>query len=90
MTEAIKPGDMVMVIRPRQCCGDAGSIGRVATVVRRPYRCVHCLTCDTHRYDIDAYWVLSDGTACQETRLKKIDPPASADGTEVIRELEAV
>lgn len=92
MTSDIKPGDLVMVVRPRPCCGDMSAIGRVAKVVEMPsqQKAVCCLQCLCKFEDLISFRKLDDGNVCHASRLIKIDPPALADEVERVRELEAV
>jgi len=45
MSELIKDGDLVAIIRPTPCCGGDASVGRVFTasrLSREPFRCKVC------------------------------------------------
>jgi hypothetical protein len=79
MSAGIKSGDLVMVVKPRACCGNSDAIGMIFTVIGPAINpttfcdsCYNTIPSDTHLY-------LSGGTACPPSRLKKIDPPATGD-----------
>lgn len=84
----IKPGDLVMVIKPTPCCGYDRSLGevfRAKAVERRPRsRCLHCgslfVNCLAAQRGPSS-WGLT-------YRLKKIDPPAEGDSLPTRRDLE--
>ena len=78
-----KPGDLVMIIKPRECCGDDSTIGMLLIVVSStPKDLVGCRKCNTIR-DNTGFIGLSNGTFCEPSRLKKIDPDNGVD--EIIR-----
>lgn len=91
MSADIKPGDLVMVVRPTQCCGSASSIGATGIVEQNPLWaiCASCDACGDIDYDIDSFRTIQGGGYHFST-LKKIDPLALADEVERVRELEAI
>lgn len=91
MTADIKPGDLVMVVRPTLCCNSSLSIGDVGIVAEIPSwaDCTTCSNCGFTDSDLNKYRAVRDG-GCHVSRLKKIDPPALADEVERVRELEAI
>jgi hypothetical protein len=91
MSAAIKPGDLVAVVRATLCCGSTDAIGKIGTVEPNPSwaRCYICDSCGAYDYDPNLYVTIKVGGYRIET-LKKIDPPALAEDTEEHRELEAV
>lgn len=91
MSDPIKPGDLVMVVRPTLCCNSSTSIGDVGIVTEIPSWAdyVACSLCGVTDRDLNKYRAVRDG-GCHISRLKKIDPPALADDVERVRELEEV
>lgn len=94
MTDAIKPGDLVMIIKPMPCCGYSGGLGLVRTVQAFTSRecgtkCVGCGISNRSDFGPHSHANLGDFYVWLY-RLKKIDPPALADETETNRELETV
>jgi hypothetical protein len=86
----IKAGDLVMVIRPRVCCGNTRALGLIATVSsRRLPKIVRCRSCGFSDLASDAIYVpLSDGFECERSRLIKIDPPAESTGEQDTRRIK--
>lgn len=89
MTDSIKPGDLVMIVRAKPCCGVASHMGLVATAEQpkshgAALRCDYCGLLDR---DFTDYYKLGKGYA-HVSRLKKIDPPALDESVERVRELE--
>lgn len=85
-----KPGDLVMVVKPRECCGNRGSIGAVATVVSRiPSRTVYCTACGFVCANDETLVSLDDNTGCETSRLIKIDHLTEQDKTETLQEITA-
>lgn len=91
MSDSIKPGDLVMVVHPTPCCGNTSSIGATGIVELNPLWAIyaHCDACGDIDYDIESFRTIQGGGYHIST-LKKIDPPASADDVERVRELEEV
>lgn len=91
MTSDIKPGDLVMVVRPMRCCGAQTGLGSFGIVEGAPVGAygIQCDSCGDADLDIANIFTIR-GNAISRYRLKKIDPPALADEVERVRELEAV
>lgn len=91
MSDLIKPGDLVMVVRPSECCGNYGDIGIIGTVSAIPNWVADmiCRSCGTKTLNMTSHVVVMGG-GVNICRLKKIDPPALSDDVERIRELEEV
>ncbi len=95
MPDQIKPGDLVMIIKPTPCCGHAPRLGYIFTVAEISSGLCHCLNChclNCHSVFISSTWAKEaqgDGGMLMSTR-KKINPPADDESRETIRELEAV
>jgi len=83
---AIKPGDLVQVVRPQPCCGCTESIGKVfvvADVWRGPGFC----DCGATYTTLTAFQELGRMSGYVASRLIKIDPPALDEGVETAEEL---
>lgn len=90
MSNEIKPGDLVMVVRPTLCCGNASSIGTVGIAgSMATYDWSICHYCQ-HIHNEVSSEVLVGEYSYEMVRLKKIDPPALAEETETNREMETV
>lgn len=77
MSQNIKPGDLVMVIRPTLCCGRTVGLGTVHTVLavhpRTRYVCGHCgVGGVTHAIEC------APGYGYQPGRLMRIAPSTRA------------
>lgn len=92
MSADIKPGDLVMVVRPRPCCGVASRMGMVgiAEIAKPIGDQVWCENCSMVDKNWANYFFIAPHGYCHKSRLKKIDPPALADEVERVRELAAV
>lgn len=70
-----KKGDLVMIARPTNCCGNAGAVGNFHTVTGTPFheknKCQWCGAIGKSTNDV----VLDDMYYIETYRLKKIDPP---------------
>lgn len=83
---SIKSGDLVMVVKPALCCGSAGNIGRIFTVLEISHfegRCIYCGHVST-----EARVMLSENGGIRLGRLKKIDPPADGDSLPTRKDIE--
>jgi hypothetical protein len=79
MSSDIKPGDLVMVVKPRPCCG-TGELGLVRVVVEpHEHDDIVCPSCKRRSLVSDVFVALDTGNWCHQSRLKKIDPPAEGD-----------
>lgn len=82
--EPIKVGDLVVIVRPRPCCGSADSIGKIRRVIGVPI--YPTTTCDCGlRWIGGAYGaevLLSSGSVCQISRMKRIDPLPSPEAVD--------
>lgn len=89
MKDSIKPGDLVMVVRPTTCCGSAHNLGKIGTIISKVTNPngVQCTNCG-HWSDGNGYFRISYGRSHEACRLKKIDPPALDESVERVRELE--
>ena len=87
---SFKPGDLVMVVKPTTCCGDAASVGNVLTVESYA-RDVEsfCQKCAMHVTTISALVLVGGGYVVDEHRLIKIDPLTEQDKIETLQEITA-
>lgn len=86
----IKLGDLVMVVKPKACCGRSDGVGKLFVAGSAPFRTKsRCILCG-------AIWnsvVVSrseskDLRVTDLDRLKKIDPPAEGDSLPTRRDLK--
>lgn len=86
----IKVGDLVMVVRPKPCCGLASSMGLVA-IAEKPkshFGGLRCHSCGFIDRDFTNYYFLAKGYA-HVSRLKKIAPPTLDESLDRVCDLEA-
>jgi hypothetical protein len=83
----IKVGDLVMVVRPIDCCGHTQGLGRVFIVEFLRDGMNICMTCG-HRsaYSVDA-WYLGSNLAFPLQRLKRIPPLDELERDQIVDEL---
>jgi len=83
---SIKKGDLVMVVKPIQCCGNPAALGnifRVDDVYANPGVCAHC------GFDYPEQLVVWHGQrAYSPDRLKKIDPLSTGEYDRVPQRLK--
>jgi hypothetical protein len=87
----ISVGDLVMIVKPRFCCGYSGGLGMVFIVLPPAHaRYVTCSRCGRREEHSAAITVrLSDNTYCELARLKKIPPLTEPKHVHTIEELTA-
>jgi len=82
MSENIKAGDLVMVVKPLSCCGRFDGVGFIYTVTGLPShklsRCGYCGIVEDSINELK----LSDGSVCEISRLKKIPPLSDLEDVE--------
>lgn len=84
----IKRGDLVMVVRPRTCCGGITDLG-ITFIAGDFYTGVsHCPHCKTVVDSVKCVWVSEKYSVEIISRLIRIDPPALSDETETKKEIE--
>jgi len=69
----IRPGDLVMVVRPTPCCGDKSAVGKiykVGAVALSDFAC----GCGAEPEDLLAAFDVANKLAFEVTRLIRIDP----------------
>ena len=83
MSNDIKPGDLVMVVKPLPCgCkGSRQSIGRVFVVARLSTEKSYCAYCK-EPFGVITKANTADGVNYRLTRLIKIDPPKQPETVE--------
>lgn len=90
MSDQIKPGDLVMVVKTMPCCGYDGGLGTVFRASEITQEYVKCSGCEAVRFNENEL-VGIDEESCVETyRLKKLNPPAEEESRETTKELEVV
>ena len=84
--KTIRKGDLVMVVRPRECgcIGHVGAIFYVASV--RPSKIVYCEDCGYRFFNATVATASDADSVTALSRLIKINPPAIEDSTERERE----
>ncbi len=82
----IQVGDLVMVVKPLECCGDAGDVGVVYIAGEHYNGPSLCRKCG-HRGTVVGVWVKSKNVR-DFKRLIRIDPPATGDSLPSLREME--
>lgn len=85
MSNGIKVGDLVMVVKPQPCCGGSISCGIIG-IVSSIKTTNHCKTCKT-KYEPETAAELASRLV-RLSRLKKIDPPAEGDSLPTRADLE--
>ena len=84
----LKRGDVVMVVKPKPCCGAEVALGRIFTITDiGSHTPVRCLCCGTMDHRTAQYVGNSDGHYREAYRLIKIDPPANMKDEETRKEL---
>lgn len=74
MSNDIKAGDLVMVVKPTFCCGSGESLGNFYTVTGSPlYSLSRCAVCGFVTSTLNEVQ-LDDDEVCEVSRLKKIPP----------------
>jgi len=87
MSNDIKPGDLVIKVRPTTCCGNPSNIGIPFKVAKLHYGNFTCRDCGAFHENIAAgnnYGDLGGEIEC----LIKIDPPENGDTLPTRKELE--
>ena len=84
----IKSGDLVMVVRPLECCGKTGGIGKVFRVHSVGYYTTRCQTCGAVDTASARAAISERGSAYLLTRLKRIDPPEEQKTRTATRDME--
>lgn len=81
----IKAGDLVMVVKPRVCCGNASGVGTIFRVSSKKPDATFCLDCGFFTDDMRSFVGSPYGSSCEISRLKKIDPPAEGETREAYK-----
>lgn len=76
MSDKIKPGDLVMIVKPCLSCGKSRMLGFPYTVEQVRKDNIRCGFCGFTKVDMAAF---AYGHGVQLQRLKKIDPPSEGD-----------
>lgn len=87
----MKPGDLVMVVKPTFCCNNPTSIGKISSIANGPIsslsQCRFCGKIEPAAWDEVC---LGGRTTIEARRLKLIPPLSDLKGTETKRELVEV
>lgn len=85
MSKPIAAGDLVMVVKPMYCCGNASKVGvvfRVQKIAKGTARCPYCNAKVSGTF-ADRF----PGKGPDVSRLIRIDPPALPESVETEREV---
>lgn len=87
MSERIEVGDLVVIVKSKDCCGDSSHVGMCFTVSGFHHESI-CLQCGTVHQQQAAFW---DGrwVATPVWRLRKIPPISELESTEHKEEVPA-
>lgn len=85
----IKPGDLVMIVKPLPCCGSTRSLGKPFTVLgiglQAGHEVVVCPNCLASIKNLDTilFGEAQNGELgyCERSRVIRIDPPAQTETT---------
>jgi hypothetical protein len=79
MSEPIKAGDLVIVIRGQHCCGGTGrSLGKIRSVTEIRHGMMRCRECNARHER--TYARTSVGKSYDISRLKRIPPLSELEG----------
>jgi len=71
-----KPGDLVILIKPTQCCNNTSNVGKIFTV--KPEWAKesgsYCYFCKKQNSIKKGNWTPLNGYYCETLRLKKVEP----------------
>jgi hypothetical protein len=85
-----KPGDLVMVVKPSDCCGSARNVGRIYTVDGyMPSNLSCCGGCGMIVDTLSSLVSVGQRRSVDEHRIIKIDPLTEQDKTETLQEITA-
>ena len=85
--EIIRAGDLVMVVRPRLCCGNTEGIGKIYVAQDVGKYLLVCGSCKSRGWEIIATLGAAAVRGAVLARLKKIHPPSIDDAVERTEEL---
>ena len=89
MSKDIKPGDLVMKVKPNTCCGDPNMLGVPYTVCEILHRtCTECARCGAIMYQSLVTGTHDPNGGCELECLIKIDPPAEGDSLPTRKDIE--
>ncbi len=88
MTDPIKPGDLVAVVKPLPCCGSTMGIGIVSTVYSISNIPIQCAVCGYTA--IRTVATLKDDRLSPLPVLKKLNPPESEMSKETTKKSEEI
>ena len=83
--ETIRPGDLVMVVRPTICCGNTKTLGKIFIAKKISHVFAFCPYCKFEFGESKIAYCETDGGVSIH-RLKKLNPPAKQETTEKEKE----
>ena len=87
---AIKVGDLVVVIKPRECCPERSNLGFIFRVAKITHGEVYCCYCKRDHKDImTAVWADDGVSGASLPRLKRIPPLDELEGEKRDEEITA-
>ena len=86
MDKPISVGDLVQVVKPRVCCGDASGLGKVFKVGGF-HTGSFCMACGIVAVDVAE--IAGDFRSCEISRLKRIPPLEELDDLKRDEEITA-
>lgn len=88
MSSDIKPGDLVMVVKPTPCCNKSHDVGRVFTVGTIEHRLSACEACGVISTENMVTPVGESNKGCAPYVLKRLDSPSVMESPAIAKELE--
>jgi hypothetical protein len=90
MSEPIKVGDLVVVVKPTPCCGNHGHIGTIFQVARLVHLEGRCNWCgQVPPAEPGADWGKNDASGFSLITLKRIPPLDELERDQIVEELTA-
>ena len=87
MNNEIRPGDLVMVVRPTACCGKSNSIGKIFSVVAIESKLASCKWCGRSVKQKPFAFTGHGKDAALLSRLQKLNPPSEQEIIEREKEI---
>jgi hypothetical protein len=89
VSDPIKVGDLVVVVRPTLCCNDARGIGKIFTVIgparSESQQCSNCRRVFKTTDEV----TINNGFGIEKRRLKRIPPLSELEGEKREEEISA-
>ena len=87
MNEPISVGDLVMVVKPKGCCGNTNSIGKIFTISDIQEGDNYCRSCNSIRNSLDAEVGVDNWKEVKT--LKRIPPLSELESIDQTKEVAA-